>query len=93
MEKGNQKKSTTPGIRRRSPIQVLIWPDIAYLWCSDGNQCFQYSMAVDNHITSETLFSFCPHMLVVLQTIASNGLGKDSLTRTQQLTAVEFQAF
>ena len=35
-------KSTALGIPRRSPIQVLTEPDVAY-----EDRCFQRSMAVD----------------------------------------------
>lgn len=41
------QESTAPGVPRRSPIQVLIWPYVAWLRCSDGNRCFQHRMAVD----------------------------------------------
>ena len=41
------EKSTAPGIPRRSPIQVLTGPDVAWLQWSDENWYFQRGMAVD----------------------------------------------
>ena len=42
-----EKMSTAPGIPRRSPIQVLTGPDVAWLQWSDENWYFQRGMAVD----------------------------------------------
>ena len=46
-EKEKKKKSTARGIPRRSPIQVLTSPDVAWLRWSDENRYFQRGMAVD----------------------------------------------
>ena len=49
-KKGEQdlaKKPTAPGVPRRSPIQVLTWPNVAWLRWSDENRYFQRGMAVD----------------------------------------------
>ena len=45
--KKRKKKPTARGIPRRSPIQVLIPPDGAWLRWSDENRCFHRGMAVD----------------------------------------------
>ena len=45
--KKKKKKSTARGIPRRSPIQVLTSPDVAWLRWSDENRYFQRGMAVD----------------------------------------------
>ena len=42
--------STTRGVPRRSPIQVLTTPDAAWLQWSDENWYFQRGMAVDNRL-------------------------------------------
>ena len=41
--------STAPGIPKRSPIQVLIEPDIAELGGPDENRCFQRGIVVDDN--------------------------------------------
>ena len=41
-----EKKTTAPGVPRRSPIQVLTWPNVAWLQWSDENWYFQRGMAV-----------------------------------------------
>ena len=46
-KKKRKKKSTARGIPRRSPIQVLTSPDVAWLRWSDENRYFQRGMAVD----------------------------------------------
>ena len=46
-KKKKKKKSTARGIPRRSPIQVLTSPDVAWLRWSDENRYFQRGMAVD----------------------------------------------
>ena len=40
------KMPTAPGVPRRSPIQVLTGPNVAYLQWSDENWCSQRGMAV-----------------------------------------------
>ena len=40
---------TALGIPRRSPIQVLIEPDIAELGGPDENRCFQRGIVVDDN--------------------------------------------
>ena len=47
-----KKKSTARGIPRRSPIQVLTSPDVAWLRWSDENRYFQRGMAVDEGIST-----------------------------------------
>ena len=47
---GGKIMSTTPGIPRRSPIQVLTWPDVAYLQWSDENWFFPHCMVADNKL-------------------------------------------
>ena len=44
--KRKSKKPTTPGIPRRSPIQVLTGPDAAWLRWSDENRYIQRGMVV-----------------------------------------------
>ena len=44
--------STTRGVPKRSPIQVLTTPDVAWLRWSDENRYFQRGMAVDNNAPS-----------------------------------------
>jgi hypothetical protein len=41
------EKPTTPGVPRRSPIQILSWPDDASLLWSDENRCVHRGVAVD----------------------------------------------
>ena len=44
--KEKKQKPTTPGIPKRSPIQVLVGPDAAWLRCSDENRYIQRGMVV-----------------------------------------------
>ena len=52
------KKPTTPGIPRRSPIQVLTGPYAAWLRWSDENRYIQHGMVVGEIILKVTLFKF-----------------------------------
>ena len=45
-KKNLNKKPTTPGIPKRSPILVLTGPDAALLRCSDENRFIQRGMVV-----------------------------------------------
>ena len=48
--KKKEKVSTTPGVPRRSPIQVLTRPDGAWLGRSDGMPYFHRGMVVPMHV-------------------------------------------
>ena len=52
------KKPTTPGIPRRSPIQVLTGPYAAWLRWSDENRYIQHGMVVGEIILKVALFKF-----------------------------------
>ena len=46
----SDKKATTPGVPKRSPIQVLTRPCVVYLRWSDKNRCIQRGMVVATDI-------------------------------------------
>ena len=52
------KKPTTPGIPRRSPIQVLTGPYAAWLRWSDENRYIQHGMVVGEIMLKVILFKF-----------------------------------
>ncbi|VDM99534.1 unnamed protein product [Thelazia callipaeda] len=56
-----QKMSTTPGIPRPSPIQVLTRPNVALLDRSDEMSCFQRGMVVDMSLTVISYYDLSYH--------------------------------
>ena len=59
--KNQQKMTTTPGVPRRSPIQVLTGPDAAWLQWSDGNWYFQHGMVVADGLRPTMRCRFLVH--------------------------------
>ena len=57
-QRQRRKETTTPGVPRRSPIQVLTGPDAAWLQWSDGNWYFQHGMVVAERMRQPGRFWF-----------------------------------
>ena len=76
-KKKKKKKSTARGIPRRSPIQVLTSPDVAWLRWSDENRYFQRGMAVDiwhthsHQLIPKSIQHTTPALLPTLQRTSS----------------------
>ena len=81
-KKEKEAMSTALGIPRRSPIQVLTEPDVAYLRGSDENRCFQRGMAVDDNRRKINRYKPCQQPLwwVYARVLIENLLKKSNIT-------------